>query len=93
MRALKKDGILVAQLPNPMIWTHLCGGLGLGDKTHANNFGLEQWKTVLTKQGLKIEKCFGQIAFAYKKMRFFAKSKKATRIFPEWLIISKKHER
>jgi len=89
-RALKKGGILLLQLPNPLIWAHLCGNLGLEDETHINNFRLEQWQKILPKYGLKAEKCFGFIAYAFKKTRFFVKSERAASLFPELWIIAKK---
>lgn len=90
VRTLKKGGVLLLQLPNPLIWAHLCGNLGLEDETHLNNFRLEQWQEILLKYGLKIEKCFGFIAFAFKKARFFAKSERAASLFPELWIIARK---
>ncbi len=44
VRTLKKGGVLFLQLPNPLVWTHLCGRLGLKDETHSNDLWLEQWK-------------------------------------------------
>jgi 2-polyprenyl-3-methyl-5-hydroxy-6-metoxy-1,4-benzoquinol methylase len=90
VRVLRKGGILLLQLPNPLIWAHLCGNLGLEDETHVNNFGLEQWQGILPKYGLKTEKCFGFIAYAFKKAKFFAKSERAAPLFPELWIIAKK---
>jgi len=90
VRALKKGGILLLQLPNPLIWASICGNLGLDDETHTNNFRLEQWRKILPKYGLKIEKCFGLIAYAFKKAKFFAKSERAASLFPEFWIIAKK---
>ena len=46
VRILKQNGILLLQLPNPLIWTHFCGRLGLQDETHANNFMLKRWKSI-----------------------------------------------
>jgi len=90
VRILKREGVLFLQLPNPFIWTRLCGFLGLEDETHINNLWLKQWKNILSKHGLKVEKCFGMISFAFKKIRFFVKSKRAIMLFPEWWIIAKK---
>jgi ubiquinone/menaquinone biosynthesis C-methylase UbiE len=90
VRVLKKAGILLLQLPNPLIWAHLCGNLGLEDETHVNNFRLEQWQEILRERGLKIEKCFGFIAFAFKEVKFFAKLERAASFFPELWIIAKK---
>lgn len=90
VRTLKKGGVLFLQLPNPLVWTHLCGRLGLEDETHMNDFLLKQWKTVLAEHGLKVEKCFGMVAFAFKRIRFFARSRKAASLFPEWWIIARK---
>jgi len=89
VRTLKNGGILFLQLPNPLVWTHLCGRLGLKDETHANDFQLKQWKTILATQGLKVEKCFGMVAY-FKKLKFFLKSEKAVSLFPELWIIAKK---
>jgi SAM-dependent methyltransferase len=89
VRVLKKSGILFLQLPNPLVW-HLCRHLGLGDETHSNDFGLQQWKTLLTKLGLKVETCSGMIAYAFRGARVFVKSKRAISLFPElWLLAIK----
>lgn len=90
VRALKKGGVLLLQLPNPLIWARLCGNFGLKDETHVNNFRLEQWQEILLKNGLRTEKCFGFIAFAFKKARFFAKSERVPSLFPELWIIARK---
>ncbi len=90
VRILKKDGVLFLQLPNPLVWTHLCGRLGLEDETHTNDFWLKQWKTVLANHGLKVEKCLGMVAFAFRKIRFFVNSSRAASLLPEWWIIAKK---
>ncbi len=90
VRILKKNGILFLQLPNPLVWTHLCGHLGFEDETHMNDFLLEQWKIILTRHGFKIEKCFGMISFAFRKVRFFVKSERAASLFPELWIIAKR---
>ena len=90
VRILKKGGILLLQLPNPLIWAHVCAKIGLDDETHMNNFRLEQWQRVLLESGVKIEKCFGFIAYGFKKVRFFAKSKRAASLFPELWIIARK---
>jgi len=90
VRALKKGGILLLQLPNPLIWAHVCANIGLGDETHINNFGLDQWQRILLENGVKIEKCFGFIAYAFRRVRFFAKSERAASLFPELWIIARK---
>jgi len=90
VRTLKKDGVLFLQLPNPLVWTHFCGRLGLEDETHTNDLWLKQWKTVLAKHGLKVEKCFGMVAFAFRKIRFFVKSRRAVSLLPQWWIIARK---
>lgn len=90
VRILKKGGVLFLQLPNPLVWTHLCGRLGLEDETHTNNFWLKQWKAALAKHGLKVEKCLGMVAFAFRKIRFFVKSRRAASLLPQWWIIAKK---
>ena len=93
-RILKDDGILVLQLPNPLIWAHLCGRLcafaGLEDDTHIKDFGLAQWRRILAEHKLKVEKYSGMISFAYNKIRFLLKSRRAAVLFPEmWIIASK----
>jgi 2-polyprenyl-3-methyl-5-hydroxy-6-metoxy-1,4-benzoquinol methylase len=90
VRILKKDGVLFLQLPNPLVWTHLCGRLGLKDETHTNNFWLKQWKTVLAEHGLRVEKCFGMVAFASRKIQFFVRSSRAASLLPQWWIIARK---
>jgi len=90
VRILKKDGVLFLQLPNSLFWTHLCGRLGLKDETHTNDLWLKQWKTVLAKHGLKVEKCFGMVAFAFSEIRFFVKSNRVTFLLPQWWIIARK---
>jgi ubiquinone/menaquinone biosynthesis C-methylase UbiE len=92
VRTLKKRGILLLQLPNPLIWAHICARIGLDDETHMNNFRLEQWQRILLENGFKIEKCFGFIAYAFNRIRFFAKSEKAASLFPELWIIAKKKD-
>ena len=90
VRALKKGGILLLQLPNPLIWAHVCAKIGLEDETHMNNFGLKQWRRILLENGVKIEKCFGFVAYGSRKVRFFAKSERAASLFPELWIIARK---
>lgn len=94
IRILKKDGILFLQFPNPLIWTHLCGRLcpggGLKDRTHINDFGLKQWRMILAKHGLKVQKCFGMVTFASNSVWFLLKSERAASLFPELWIIAKK---
>ena len=89
VRVLKKNGILFLQLPNPLVW-HLCNHLGFGDETHSNDFRLQQWKTLLTKLGLKIETYSGMITYAFRGVWVFAKSQRAISLFPElWLLARK----
>jgi SAM-dependent methyltransferase len=90
VRALKKGGVLLLQLPNPLVWAHVCARFGLNDETHVNNFRLEQWQRVLLENGVKMEKCFGFIAFGFKKLRFLVKSERAASLFPEIWIIARK---
>jgi SAM-dependent methyltransferase len=90
VRALKKGGVLLLQLPNPLVWAHVCARFGLDDKTHVNNFGLQQWQGVLLENKIRVEKCFGFISFAFKKARFLLKSEKAASLFPELWIIARK---
>jgi len=90
VRALKKGGVLLLQLPNPLVWTHVCARFGLDDETHVNNFRLEQWQRVLLENGVKVEKCFGFISFSFKKVKFLVKSERAVSLFPEFWIIAKK---
>ena len=92
-RALRKGGILLLQLPNPLIWAHICARIGLEDETHMNNFGLERWQRILLENGFRIEKCFGFLAFAFNRIRFFVKSERAASLFPELWIIAKKRNR
>ena len=92
-RTLKKSGILLLKLPNPLIWTHICARIGLGDESHMNDFGLEQWRRILLESGFQIEKSFGIFAFAFERIRFFLKSEKAASVFPEMWIIAKKQDR
>jgi len=89
IRVLKKHGILLLQLPNPSIW-HLCKHVGLADETHTNDFRLNEWKNMLAKNGLRVEKCFGLISYAFKTIPFFLKSERAAPLFPELLIVAKK---
>ncbi len=90
VRVLKKGGILLLQLPNPLIWTHLCGRFGFKDETHANNFRLQKWHKILLRHGLKIEKCLGFVSYAFKKTKFFVKSERAALLFPEIWIVARK---
>jgi len=90
VRALKKGGILLLQLPNPLIWAHVCAKIGLDDETHVNNFRLGQWRRILLENGVKIERCLGVVAYGSRKVRFFAKSERATSLFPELWIIARK---
>lgn len=88
-RILKNDGIVFLQLPNPLIWTHVCAYIGLVDESHMNDFGLKQWETLLTGIGFRIKKHFGMVAYN-RKIRFFAKSQRAASLFPElWMIAEK----
>jgi len=89
IRVLKKHGILFLQLPNPSIW-HLCKHVGLADETHANDFRLKEWESMLVKNGLKVEKRFGLISYAFKRTLFFLKSGRAATLFPELWIVAKK---
>lgn len=90
-RVLKEDGILFLQLPNPLIWTGLCGRLGLGDDSHMNELRLDSWKGMLRNHGFKVCECFGLVSYAYKKLRLLVKSKGGTSLFPEWWVIAKKN--
>jgi len=90
VRALKKGGVLLLQLPNPLVWAHVCARFGLDDETHVNNFRLERWQRVLLENGVKVERCFGFISFSFKKVRFLVKSERAVSLFPEFWIIAKK---
>lgn len=89
-RTLKKDGILLLQLPNPLIWVRVCGKLGLDDQTHVNNFRLQKWKRIMLIHGFKIEKCFGFVSFAFKRVKLLARSERAVSFFPEFWMIAKK---
>lgn len=89
-RVLKRTGVLLLQLPNPLIWAHLCGRLGLEDETHINNFRLEQWQKILRECGFRIKRRYGFIAFAFKDAKFFVKSERAASFLPESWIIAKK---
>lgn len=93
-RVLKDDGILLLQLPNPMVWAHPFGRVfafaGLEDETHIRDFRLAQWKAILAKHKLKVEKYSGMVAFAYRKVCFLLKSRRAAALFPEmWIVASK----
>lgn len=93
-RVLKGEGVLFLQLPNPLIWTYICGRLcscvGFEDETHINDFGLQQWRRILIEHGLELQKCLGMVAFASRRVRFLLKSKKAASLFPELWMIAKK---
>lgn len=89
-RALKKGGIVFLQLPNPLYHHYFFGFFGLKDKTHVNDFWLKEWKAILSKHKLRVEKCFGIWVFASKKIRFFRKSERNASLFPEWWIVAKK---
>ena len=89
VRILKRNGILFLQLPNPLVW-HLFGRLGMGDETHANDFRLKQWASILMKHGLRVEKCLGMVSYSFRKTPLFVKSEKAKSLFPELWIIAKK---
>lgn len=89
-RILRTNGILMLQLPNPLIWTHVCGRMGFGDETHRNDLLIENWKTVLEKSGLITKICYGMISYAVGKAQFFVKSKRLLNLFPEWWIVAEK---
>jgi len=89
-RVLKKGGVLFLQLPNPLIWKYFFGFFMLKDETHLSNFWLKEWKRILLRHGLKVEKSFGIFVFAFNKFRFFRKSEANANLFPEWWIIAKK---
>jgi ubiquinone/menaquinone biosynthesis C-methylase UbiE len=90
VRALKKGGVLLLQVPNPLVWADVCSRIGLDDETHVNNFRLAQWRGVLLENSVRIEKCLGFISFAFRKSRFFIKSERAMSLFPElWIIATK----
>ena len=89
-RALKKGGVLLLQLPNPLVWADVCSRFGLDDKTHVNNFRLAQWQKVLQKNGIRVEKCLGFVSFAFRKSGFVIKSERAASLFPEmWIVATK----
>lgn len=89
-RVLKRTGVLLLQLPNPLIWAQVCGNLGLEDETHVNNFRLEQWQTILRGSKFRVEKCFGFISFAFKEAKFFVKSERTAVFFPNLWIVARK---
>ena len=89
-RALKKGGVLLLQLPNPLVWADVCSRFGLDDKTHVNNFRLTKWQRILQKNGVKIKKCLGFVSFAFRDSGFFIKSERAASLFPEmWIVATK----
>jgi len=89
-RALKKDGVLLLQLPNPLVWADVCSRFGLDDKTHVNNFRLGRWLGILRDSGVRIEKCLGFVSFAFRKSGFLIKSERAASLFPEmWIVATK----
>lgn len=89
-RALKIDGVLFLQLPNPIIWRYVFGLFKLKDKSHVSDFWLKIWKKILLRNGFKVEKCYGITVLAFKKLKFFFKSEKSAFLFPEWWVIAKK---
>ena len=90
VRALKKDGVLLLQLPNPLVWADVCSRVGLDDKTHVNNFRLGRWLGILRDSEVKIEKCLGFVSFAFRKSGFIIKSERAASLFPEmWIVATK----
>jgi ubiquinone/menaquinone biosynthesis C-methylase UbiE len=89
-RTLKKDGVLLLQLPNPLIWKYFFGALGLRDKSHVNNFWLKEWKKVLSERNMRIHKCYGIVSFVFRKLKFLLKSKMFTTLYPEWWVIAMK---
>ena len=88
-RALKKNGVLLIQLPNRVIW-HLCECIALSDETHTNDLTLSEWKAILSTHGLKVKKCLGLISYAIKKIPFFINSEKVAMLFPELWILAEK---
>jgi len=89
-RVLRGNGILMLQLPNPLVWTRVCGRFGLADETHENDLLMEEWKVVLDNHGLNVRKCFGMISYSFRKTKFFIKSKRLISMFPEWWIVAEK---
>ena len=89
-RTLKKDGVLFLQLPNPLIWRYLFGFFKLRDRSHVNDFWLKKWKRTLSKNGLKVDKCYGIVVIVFKRAKFFLKSETPACLFPEWWVIAKK---
>jgi 2-polyprenyl-3-methyl-5-hydroxy-6-metoxy-1,4-benzoquinol methylase len=89
-RVLRGNGILMLQLPNPLLWTRVCGRFGLADKTHENDLLMDEWKTILDHHGLRVKKSFGLISYSYRTAKFFIKSTKMISFFPEWWIIAEK---
>ena len=94
IRVLKDGGTLFLQLPNPLIWSQFCGRLcsyvGFKDETHINDFGVRQWRKILAKHDLKLQKVFGMVAFASRRVHFLLKSRKVASLFPELWMIAKK---
>ncbi len=89
-RILKRNGVLFLQLPNLLVWKHVCGRLGLEDETHKNNFLLRQWTEILANYGLIVERRLGLVSYAFGKVRVFLKSSRAALFFPELWIIAQK---
>lgn len=89
-RILKRGGVLFLQLPNLLVWKHVCGRLGLEDDTHKNNFPLRQWTRILVNYGLTVKRCLGLVSYAFGKVRVFVKSRRAPLLFPELWIIAQK---
>lgn len=93
-RILKRQGILFLQLPNPLVWRSI-GLFNLKDEGHSSEYWLEEWKKVLSKNHLKIEKHYGILMNAYgriiKRAKFFLKSKRITWLFPHWWFIARKN--
>ncbi len=64
--------------------------MGLSDETHMSDFGLQEWKAVLSSHWFKVEKVFGIATYALKRIPFFVKSEKAAELFPElWIAATK----
>lgn len=90
LRILKKDGVLLLQLPNPLVWADVCSRFGLDDETHVNNFTLGQWQKVLLGKGVRIKKSLGFVSFAFMKKGFIVKSERIASLFPElWIVATK----
>ena len=86
-RILKKNGILLLLLPNP-IWWNFFSIFKLEDKSHVNKFNIEKWEQILLENDLEIKKRFGILSGTFKKFSFFRKFQGHLNFFPEWLIIS-----